>query len=338
MASVLVIGGTGNISTAVTAALVARGMEVTLLNRGHQRIEGTRCVVADRNDRAGFAAAVHSLPDFDCVVDMIGYEPEDGRQLIECFGGRVGQLIFSSTVDTYAKPAPKYPVVEGMPRSQNPAFRYAHKKGILEEMLEMASQEGAFALTILRPAATYNDHGTPIGILSDGLAVMRRLRYGLPVILPGDGTSLWTSTHRDDVGLAFSNAVLNQCTYGRDYIIAGDAAISWYTYYDTVREVLGGPDMEPVYIPSDFLAKVAPEACNWCPLNFRFSNIFDCTQAARDLGFRYTVPWHEGVRRMVEYWDGLGAIDSAQDHPVYEPLLKRWATLQRDLLQHFHDR
>jgi len=334
MYKVLIIGGTGNISTAMTRVLIERGHEVTLLNRGSRQMRGAQCVVADRSDRGAFARMVKALPKFDCVVDMIAYEPEDGRQLIDCFSGRTRQLIFCSTVDTHAKPALRYPVNEDSCRAQDTAFDYAYKKGILEATLEQAAKSGAFQLTILRPAATYNDHSTPLGIAASGLSVMRRLREGQPVIVPGDGTSLWTSTHRDDVGLAFANAVGNEHAYQNAYNIAGDEALAWTTYYDIVRLALGGPTPEFVFIPSSLLARIDPSdrAFAWCPLNFRFSNIFDCSSAARDLAFRYTIPWAEGAKRMVAHWNAQGDIDTATDHLLYDRLIDRYRDLERLLI------
>jgi nucleoside-diphosphate-sugar epimerase len=333
MARILIIGGTGNISTPIVRQLIERGDEVTVLNRGSRPVDGARNIAADRKDGPAFREAVRGAGAFECVMDMIGYEPEDARQLIECFSGRTEQLIFCSTVDVFQKPAPGYPIREDAPRLQDPAFAYAHKKGIQEEMLEEAAGGGAFQLTILRPAATYNDAWAPIGILSGGLAVMRRLREGKKVIVLGDGTSLWTSTHRDDVARAFCRAVLNPKTYGRGYTVCGPEALAWDSYYQTVAEALGAPAPRFVHIPSRILAQAEPEACGWCLLNFMYSNIFDNADAVRDLDFRYTIPWTDGARRMAEHGNRTGGIDAAADHPRYERVIELYERLARQLAE-----
>ena len=332
---VLIIGGTGNISTATTRALLERGHDLTLYNRGHQSIEGVRTIVGDRTDHAAFEATLRAEGSYDCVIDMIAYTPEDGPSLVRALGGRCTQLVFCSTVDVYVKPARVYPITESHPLSQNPEFAYAYQKGRLEEILGRAADDGAFALTILRPAATYNDTSAPIGILNSGLAIMRRIQEGRPVIVMGDGLSLWTSSHRDDVGLAFANAVGNPSTFGQAYTVAGDEALTWLGYYGAVAEALGAPPIRTVGIPTALLVQAAPRTCAWCGLNFQYDNIFDNARAKDELGYRYTVTWREGAARMVAYHVAAGDIASAPDHPAYDALVERFerlgAILARDL-------
>jgi nucleoside-diphosphate-sugar epimerase len=332
---ILIIGGTGNISTAITGELLRRGHDLTLFNRGHTQVPGARTIVGDRTDRPAFEARMRQEGAFDCVIDMVAYAAEEGESLVRAFGGRCGQFIFCSTVDVYAKPAPVYPVTEGHPRGQSAAFPYAYRKGRLEETLERAAAEGAFNLTILRPAATYNDTSAPLGILDSGLAVMRRIREGRPVIVMGDGLSLWTSSHRDDVGLAFANAVGNPATYGRAYTVAGDEALTWLAYYDAARRALDAPPIEFVGIPTWVLVRAAPKSCDWCGVNFKYDNIFDNSAAKADLGYRYTITWAEGVRRMVAHHDAASAIDAAQDHPAYDALVSRFTCLNEYLADEF---
>jgi nucleoside-diphosphate-sugar epimerase len=226
-------------------------------------------------------------------------------------------------VDVYRKPAPQYPISEESPRGADHRFSYAANKVAIEEELERAAASGAFELTIVRPAATYNDQSTPIGILNSGLAVMRRIRQGLPVIVLGDGLSLWTSSHRDDVGRAIAMAAGNHTAYGKAYTISGNEAITWLQYYGAIAEAMKAPDIEFVGIPSRLLAQAAPKTCEWCELNFQYDNVFDNAKARKDLDYHYTVSWAEGVARMVSYQDSIGAIDASSDNPSYNSLVSR---------------
>ena len=236
-------------------------------------------------------------------------------------------------MDVFLKPAPSYPVGPKASRGADPRFAYAYDKLRMEEILEEAAAGGAFALTILRPAATYNDHSTPIGILNSGLSVMRRLRLGLPVIVMGDGLTLWCSAHRDDVGAAIARAAGNPRAYGKAYTLAGDEALAWIQYYQAVADALGAPPVTFAGIPTELLLAAAPKTCAWCGLNFKYSNVFDSSPAKRDLEFAYTIPWAEGARRMAAFHDRLGAIDAAVDHPAYAGLIERMRALKNELSQ-----
>lgn len=250
---VLIIGGTGNISSAIAAQLIGRGDQVVLYNRGKIRpqFEGEyQVIVGDRTDHARFEAQVRQAGVFDCAIDMIGYEPEDAHSAVRACRGRVGRFVFCSTVDVYTKSGARYPVREDAERSPAPAFPYAYKKAQLERILEAAQEEGAFLLTITRPAATYNDSSAPIPLVGKGTLVFHRLRRGLPLILLGDGTSLWVIWHRDDVARAFVAALDNPAAAGRSYHVTGEQWLTWEIYYQTAARVLG--------VQADF-ARIPPE-------------------------------------------------------------------------------
>jgi nucleoside-diphosphate-sugar epimerase len=333
--NILLIGGTGNISAPITQTLIERGEQVTLCNRGNHPVAGARQIVSDRGDTTRFEQQMAEAGPFDCVIDMVAYHPDDARSAVRAFRGRIGQYIFCSTVDVFTKPARCYPIREDFPRSADPAFEYAYNKVLCEQVLEAASAQGDFPLTILRPAATYNDTWAPISLLGSGTALLKRVRQGRPVIVLGDGTSFWTSSHRDDVAAAFVNAVGSPRAIGKAYNITGDEWMTWRTYYDTARKALSAPPIQFAPIPAGLLARNTHGAASWCDWNFKFNNIFDNTAAKTELGYRYTISWEEGVRRMVAYHDARGAIDSAPDDPLYdrviEVFLKHAALMEQEL-------
>ena len=329
---VLMIGGTGNIGTAVADTLLQRGWEVTLCGRGQGRPD-CGFIQTDRTRHADFESEMKEHGSWDCVIDMVGYTPTDAQSAVRAFAGRTAQFVFCSTVDVFAKPAPSYPVGPTAPRGADPRFAYAYDKVRMEEILEEAAAGGAFALTILRPAATYNDRSTPIGILNSGLSVMRRLRLGLPVIVMGDGLTLWSSAHRDDVGAAIARAAGNPRAYGKAYTLAADEALTWIQYYQAVADALGAPPVTFVGVPTELLVAAAPKACAWCGVNFKYDNVFDSSPAKEDLKFAYTIPWAEGARRMAAFHERLGEIDAAADHPAYDKLIQRMQALKTELSQ-----
>lgn len=317
---VLVIGGTGTISTAIVRELLHKGHEVSVLNRGTREVEGVTQITADRYHREAFLRAVENRK-FDCVIDMICYREEDARSLCEAFGGRTPQIIFCSTVDVYKKPAAYYPITEDTPLGADPAFEYAWHKVECERILREEAEKGSFALTVVRPAATYSDHSTPISPVGDGRGLMHRIRVGKPLIVIGDGSSLWSSGHSDDVGRAIANAVGNPKAMNNCYTLASHEAITWEQYYRTVAEVMGAPAPDIVGIHWRELVRAGRGACDWIGCNFRFNNVFDCTRAREDLDFQITVTWREGVERLVRYHEQQGNIDAKYEDPLYDQIL-----------------
>ena len=335
---ILIIGGTGLISTAITRYLVERGDDVTLYNRGirESRIpDSVKRIQGDRTDYAVFEAQVAEAGSFDCAIDMVCFRPEDAQSAIRAFRGRIGQYIFCSTVDVYTKPAKRYPIREDAERQPAHSFPYAFNKAACERVLEEAHQRGDFPVTIIRPAHTYGEGGSLIHTFGWETYYFDRIRKGKPIIVHGDGTSLWVTCHRDDVGRAFAGAVGNGKAFGRAYHVTGEEWMTWNRYHQGVAQAMDAPPARLVHIPTDLLGKVAPKAAEWCVENFHFNNIFDNTAAKTDLGFCYTIPWIDGVRRTVAWLDERGRIVNSDDYPFYDRIITAWehlgANMARDL-------
>jgi nucleoside-diphosphate-sugar epimerase len=328
---VLIVGGTGLISTAITRYLIERGHAVTLYNRGQRESatpDGLARIVGDRANHAAFEAQIAQAGTFDCVIDMICFTPAEAESAIRAFRGRTTQYIFCSTVDVYTKPARRYPILEQAERQPKMSFMYAYNKAACERLFEAAGARGDFTTTFIRPAHTYGPGGRLLHTLGFGTYLISRLRAGKPIIVQGDGKSLWAACHRDDVGLAFANAVGNGQAFGQAYHVASEEWLTWDRYYQAVAEAMGAPVPEIVHIPADFLSAVAPQEAMWCVENFQFPNIFDNAAARRDLGFRYTIPWIEGVRGVIGWLEERGLVEDWAAQPFYDVLLGAWRQAQ----------
>ena len=330
---VLIVGGTGLISTAITRQLVARGDEVVLYNRGqHQAdIPPVQRIVGDRNDYAAFEAQIGEAERFDAVIDMVCFRPEQAESAIRAFRGRTAQYVFCSTVDVYTKPSPRYPVREDAPRAPSPNFPYAFDKGRCERLLEDAHARGDLAVTMIRPAWTYGEGGAILHTFGWGTYYLDRLRRGKPIIVHGDGTSLWVASHRDDVARGFVGALGNAEAYGTAYHVTGEEWLTWNAYHHLVAEVLDAPAPQLVHIPTDLLGGVAPRAAEWCVENFSHNNIFDNTAAHADLGFAYTVPFATGARRVIEWLEARDGFEDSDQYPFYDRIVEAWERLGSEM-------
>jgi nucleoside-diphosphate-sugar epimerase len=329
--NILIIGGTGLISTPITRMLLEQGHTVTHFNRGnkHDEFPDVQTIVGDRTD---YEASKNLLGNqtFDCVIDMVCYKPDDAKSVVETFQGKVGHYVFCSTVDVYTKPAPRYPITEDAPRQPSKEFMYAYDKARCEEIFSTAYEQSKFPVTVIRPAYTYREGAGILHTFGWSTDYLGRVRAGKPIITHGDGNSFWVACHADDVARAFVSAVGKTQTMGKSYHVAGEEWLTWNQYHETVAEALGCELPEIVHIPTDVLYKLAPEQSFWTKVNFQFNNIFDNTKAKEDLNFEYRVTWLEGANRMISWLDTNGKIENSSiDH--FETVLQAWNTLVKQL-------
>lgn len=323
---VLILGGTGLISSAITRALLTRGDRVTLFNRGRTPVRfdasGVRRLAGDRKDRAAFETTVGNAGPFDAVIDMICMVPEDAESTVRACRGVARQVVLCSTVDVYGMPASRFPIVEDEPRC--PVADNGKGKVPCEDLVLEAGRRGDFTATIIRAAYTYGEGREPTHTFGRRGSPLWRLRGGLPVILPGDGTALRAACHADDLAGAFVGALGNPRADGRAYHAGGEEWLTWNRYTELLAEGLGGPSPRVVHIPTQVLARVAPRWATNVVQNYQYHKILDNTAARADLGFRYTIPFAEGVRRTVAWLDAHGGPSVDPRPAFYDHLIDAW--------------
>lgn len=325
---ILLIGGTGLISTAITRLLVERGADdVTLYNRGKTEIRlpyEVKVITGDRTDFATFEQQMNDAGAFDCVIDMCCYLADEAESVVHAFSGQIGQYIFTSTVDVYTKPAAYYPITEHAERKPSPTFAYAFHKAECEEVIHAAHNNSDFLVTILRPAYTYGESRGILHSLGGRTTYIDRIRKGKPIIVHNDGQSFWSACHIDDVARAFVSAVGNHQAYGQAYHVAGEEHLTWNEYHQQVAKALGAPPPTLVHIPAALLARAVPKLGAWAELNFQYNNIFDNSAAYNDLHFQYTIPWKQGVQRTVAWLDARGKVENSDNEPAYDRIIAAW--------------
>ena len=304
---ILIIGGTGTISSAITRQLAESGHELWLLNRGSRKNEvpaGVRQVICDINDEAEVLRQTGDQV-FDAVCEFIGFLPSQVERDIRLFSGRTRQYVYISSASAYNKPASNHVITEGTTLA-NPYWEYSRNKIACEELLMKTYREEGFPVTIVRPSHTYCERGVPVSVhgLKGSWQVLKRMMEGKPVLVQGDGSSLWTLTWNEDFARGFIGLLGNPKAIGEAFQIMSDEQLTWNQIYQSVANALG-VTFKPYYASSEFLAAVSPKAYDFTGNllgDKSVTVVFDCTKLKRAVpGFCATTRFDEGVRRCVAY-------------------------------------
>lgn len=298
---VLFIGGSGIISSACTALAVERGIDLYLLNRGQTATRpipaAARILTGDIRD-PGSAAAALADQTFDVVVDWIAFTPDHIATDLALLRGRVGQYVFISSASAYQKPPARLPITEETPLD-NPFWQYSRNKIACEEMLMSAYRDEGFPVTIVRPSHTYDRTLLPF---HGGYSALDRLRRGKPLLVHGDGTSLWTLTHHRDFARAFLGLLGESRAVGEAYHITGN---EWLTWNDIARQLAAaaGVDANMVHVPSDTVARFDSGWGDSLLGDKAHCAIFDNSKIRRIVpDFKAEIPFAEGAREIVAWY------------------------------------
>jgi nucleoside-diphosphate-sugar epimerase len=303
---VLFIGGTGLISTACSDAAVMAGHELWLLNRGRSRLRTVvppeRVLTADAADEHQVMAAVEGR-DFDVVVQWVAYEPAQVEQDMRVFR-HVGQYMFISSASVYEKPPSSWMITESTP-TVNPYWQYSRDKIACEEALRRAYGEMGFPITIVRPSLTYGPSQIPVAIGSwqKPYTIIDRMRRGAKIIVPGDGTSIWTLTHNSDFATGLIGLFGQQNAIGQDFHITSEESLTWNQIYALVGEAAGA---EPrlLHVPSDGIIALDPSQEGNLWGDKANSTVFDNSKLRTIVpDYKATVPFAVGIRETVSWFD-----------------------------------
>ena len=317
----LFIGGTGTISMAITRALAQNpDWELYLLNRGSRETElpeGVHTIHADINNEAEAAKAIEGLT-FDCVCDFIAFVPAQLERDYRLFNGKTKQFMFISSASAYQKPLGDYKITESTPLV-NPYWEYSRNKIACEEYLMKMHRENGFPVTIIRPIHTYDERNVPVGAHGDkgSWQVLKRMMDGKPVIVHGDGTTLWTITFNTDFAKAFIGLMGNIHTIGEAYHITSDESVTWNQIYRILADELG-VEFKPYYVPSDFLHKAGKYDFAGGLIGDKANTVvFDNSKVKRAVpDFVCTVRADQGLRKTVRHMLATPALQ--QEDPEFD--------------------
>jgi nucleoside-diphosphate-sugar epimerase len=316
---VLVIGGTGLISTGIVKHLLARGAQVTVFNRGER--ESTispqvKQLHGDRNDPRALKAA----GTFDVVIDMICFTPQQAQVSLDAFAGRCGHCIFCSTVCTYGVKIPSSVLVdETFP--QEPISEYGRDKLACERMLLQCHEAGKLNVTIIRPSSTYGPGGTVIDNLEFDPVSWDRIERGLPVLCSGDGLGLWVSTHRDDCGKLFAYAAGNPKTFGQCYNATRDRQYAWRDLYREAASALGKP-AHLLFMPAAWIVRQDPKRFGLLREITQFHGAYSSAKAKRDVPeFICDIDYPQGAAETIADIRRRGKWRSSEGDTLYQGMV-----------------
>ena len=330
---VLFIGGTGQISSAIVRKLAKeKDFEVWLLNRGNREVpDGVHQIIADVNDEEKVADAIKDMT-FDTVCEFIGFTVDHIERDYRLFKGKTKQYIFTSSASAYHKPAAGYLITEGTTLA-NPHWQYSRDKIACEEFLMKKYREEGFPVTIVRPSHTYDERNIPLGVHGKNgfYQVIKRMQEGKPVIIQGDGSSLWHLTFNEDFAIGYTGLIGNRHAIGEAFHITSDESLTWDQIYQTIANVLG-KELKAYHVASDFLSacgdKYGYDFEGSLTGDKSVTVVFDNSKLKRAVPqMRTSVRFDQGVKM---------ALDNVLSHPelqVEDPEFDEWCDKVIDALE-----
>lgn len=298
---VLFIGGTGIISSASSELAIQKGIDLYLLTRGNSSRpapQGAKLIKADIGDKEAVKKALDGHY-FDAVVNWVVFHPVQIERDLELFRGKTGQYLFISSASAYRTPPAALPVTEACVLD-NPFWEYSRNKIGCEERLLRAYREEGYPITIVRPSHTYDRTLVPT---EGGWTTVWRMRQGLPVVVHGDGTSLWTLTHHRDFAVGLLGLLGHPLAIGEVFHITSDEWLSWNSIFEMLANAAGVKKPQLVHIPSMKIAEIDKEMGPGLLGDKAHSMIFDNSKIKRLVPeFNCTIPFHRGAREIVQWY------------------------------------
>lgn len=331
---VLFIGGTGTISSGIVKRLLEmEDWEVWLLNRGNRNnfvSDRLHFITADINDENDVVKKLDGMY-FDVVGEFIGFVPEHVERDYRIFKDKTNQYIYISSASAYHKPAADYRITEGTTLA-NPYWEYSRNKIACEEFLMKKYREESFPVTIVRPSHTYDERSIPLGVHGSkgSWQVIKRIMDGKPVIIQGDGTSLWVLTHNSDFAIGYTALMGNKHAIGEAFQVTGDEILTWNQIYMTIADALG-VKLNAYHVSSDFLVSVGKQYDFEGSLigDKSTSVVFDNAKLKRIApDMKTNVPFSKGVRIALDY-----VLSHPDECQMEDPEFDRWCDKVIDVLE-----
>jgi nucleoside-diphosphate-sugar epimerase len=313
----LVLGGSQFVGMHTVRELVARGHDVTVLNRGKTKTQlppGVERLVADRSDGESMRAALQGT-EWDAVFDVSGFimvaMGSSLSELVDLLDGRVGAYVYTSSIMAYA-PSGVFPWLESSATVDEGPNTYGGFKKMAEETLLAQHAKTGFPASVVRPASIY---GPDNNIYDMEMATFLRLLRGLPVIVPHDGLVTTSYGHVDDLCRAMVDMATHPKAPGEIFNITAEG-VTANEYVSLLSEIVGKP-ADVVYLPSRLIGTLEKPAYSHLFGSFHHG-ILSIEKAEDLLGFKPEYDFRAGHAQTFEWFMGSD-LDDTEAAPV-DPL------------------
>ena len=256
----LIIGGTGVLSSAVTAEAIKQGMSVTMINRGNRKIpEGVDLIKSDKDD-LGYIAKQLDGRTFDAVMDYLCYTDAQTEKSVKFYQKYAKQYFYISSCAVYNTELLAGKMADEDSPKVLPIWKYSVDKWASEQKITKLFEGSDVKYTIIRPCVTYGDTRIPYGIspmYGYHWTLAARILAGKPIITWNGGINHCNMTRVEDFAVGVVGLIGNEKTYGEAFNVCGDEAPTFREVLDVMSEYLH-KDVITVDVSSEFYAKELP--------------------------------------------------------------------------------
>ena len=330
---ILIIGGTGVLSTAVTAEALKKGIKVTMINRGNRPIpDGVEHIKANKDDLTTIADRLKDRK-FDAVMDYLCYTDAQTEKSVNFYSVYTKQYFYISSCAVYDTRAMKgEPCEEDSPKVL-PMWKYSVDKWASEEKLSKMFKESDAHYTIIRPCVTYGDTRIPYGIsprYGYHWTLCARILSEKPIITWNHGVNRCNMTRVEDFAVGVVGLIGNPKAYNEAFNVCGDEAPSFNDVLNTMSEILG-KQVITIDITSEDYAKEIPSRAGEL-LGGRSIDAINSNKKIKEAvpSFRHTFSLKQGIQKTIdaykqhEYQHGIDWIFDADT----DRIIKKWCKQQ----------
>ena len=311
--TVLLLGGTGTLSTAVLLRAKLKGYKITIMNRGsnNRKVPADVDVVIGNFKNATDMQSKFANRKFDVVVDFLSRVPADIERVYPIFKDICQQYIFISSACVYQRADEDFPIKESSPKP-NKDWSYNIEKYESELKLQELAKGSTSYYTIVRPYITYNEERIPLGITpvyKNHRTIIERIRAGKPWFVWDDGKAITTVTFTKDFAVGVVGLFLNPKAKNEDFHVTSNFT---YTQKEVAEKLFQKLNIKSniVSLPTSVIAKKMPEYKGMLvgdrSLNAEFDNN-KIKDAVPELEFKISLD--EGLDAILAYWDSLDTYD-----------------------------
>ncbi len=329
---ILLIGGNGNISWHCTQKLLELGHDVYELHRGvtyatrRDIHAGAKIIHADiRNEKETFQVLAGA--EFDAVCDFICYDAVQAQHAVNMFRDKTKQYLVISSDVVYERNISNIPFTEKSKlKNKECASAYIRGKLEMEEVLWKAYQDFGFPVTIVRPGYTY-DTILPVSIGHNCWSAIDKILKGYPLLIAGDGNSIWNMTNSRDFAEAFVCLAGRRDCIGEAYDIASDEWITWNDASEILLQALGVEKNRVFHVPYEralHIPEFQPDDMSYDRMwhNFRTNQKIKETVD----GFRAKISLEAGIRMSLAW---------LQEKEVRRRIVKKYSNVLDMLYQEY---